>query len=145
LGQLAAAVARQLNGLGSMVSRHTTLALDGRDSDEALRSSLEELSTAAAEANSLARQLHTFSGSQVAEPVWFDPNARLSQMYRYLLGLLGEGIDLELALGEDLGELLADPGQWDEVIVNLVQNAREAMPEGGRLRIETSAAEVDEN
>jgi signal transduction histidine kinase len=106
---------------------------------------MEELSTTAAKANSLAKQLHIFSGSRVVEPVWFDPNARLSQMYRYLVGLVGKRIDLELALGEDLGELLADPWQWDQVIVNLVQNAREAMPEGGRLRIETSAVEVDEN
>jgi PAS domain S-box-containing protein len=145
LGQLAATVAYQLNTLLSVISRHTGLALDRCDGNEALRSSMEELSTTAAKANSLAQQLHIFSGSHVVEPVWFDPNARLSQMYRYLLGFVGDRIDLELALGEDLGELLADPWQWDQVIVTLVQNAREAMPEGGRLRIETSSAEVDEN
>jgi PAS domain S-box-containing protein len=145
LGQLAATVAQHLNSLLSVISRHSGLVLDRCDGNEELRSSMDELSTAAAKANSLARQLHIFSGSQVGEPVWFDPNARLSKMYRYLLGLVGERIDLELALGEDLGELLADPWQWDQVIVNLVQNAREAMPEGGRLRIATSSAEVDEN
>jgi signal transduction histidine kinase len=144
LGQLAGTVADQLNAFLSVISRCAAMGLDGCNDTGASRSSLEELSRTAAKAASLAQQLYIFSGSQAVEPVWFDPNTRLSQMYHRLIGLVGEHIHLELALGEDIGELLADPRHWDQVIVNLVQNACDAMPEGGRLRIETSSAEVGE-
>ena len=144
VGQLAAAVADQLNSLLSVICGSANLALQNCDGNAELRGGLEEVSRTAAKATSLARQLQIFSGREAAEPVWFDPNMRLSQMEPQLLSAVGEHIDLELAPGEDIGELLADPSQWDRVMLNLVQNACEAMSAGGRLKIETSSVEVGE-
>ena len=92
----------------------------------------------------LTQQLLAFSRHQVIQPKRFDVNHRVIETHRILKRLIGEDIQLDLALGENIGEILADPGQLDQVIINLVVNARDAMPNGGRLLIETAALDVAE-
>jgi len=144
VGELAGGLAHEFNNLLTVISGYTRLLLDRCQGDEVSSSSLERISTAAERAATLTRQLLTFSRSQIIQPMWFGPNQRLSQMQGLLCHVLGDDIELELALGDDLGEFLADPQQFDQVILNLVQNARDAMPEGGLLTIETAAVEVGE-
>ena len=144
VSRLAGRVADEFTGVLTSISGSNSVALARCEGDALLRSSLEETSKATDRAAILARQLWVFASGQIAEPMWFDPNQRLSRMDGLLGRLLGENIELELALGEDVGEILADPLQVDQVIVNLVQNARDAMPDGGRLKIETAALDVGE-
>jgi PAS domain S-box-containing protein len=144
VSQLAGAVAHDMGNLLAVILGHTRIARDRIQGDAPLASSLEALSTSAQRATILARQLFKIGGIQTVQPVWFDPNHRLSEMRSRFATILGENIRLELVLDEDLGEILADPMQIDDVIVSLVENARDAMPNGGRLKIETAAVEVGE-
>ena len=145
VGQLARGVAHQFNKVLTVISGCSRLALEGCRGDPALRGLLEEISVAVDRAALLTQQLRWFSGGHAAEPQWFDPNRRMSQMLGLLHHLVGEHVELELALGRDVGEILADPLQVDQMIVNLVQNARDAMPDGGSLTIATSAVEIGED
>ena len=112
--------------------------------DSPLFGSIEEISTAADRAAVLTQQLLAFSRHHVIQPKRFDINLRVIETHRILRRLIGEDIQLELALGEDIGQILADPGQVDQVIINLVVNARDAMPNGGRLLIETAVLDLAE-
>lgn len=144
VSQLAGAVAHDMGNLLAVILGHTRIARDRIQGDAPLASSLEALSTSAQRATILAQQLFKIGGIQTVQPVWFDPNHRLSEMRSRFAIILGENIRLELVLDEDLGEILADPMQIDDVIVSLVENARDAMPNGGLLKIETAAVEVGE-
>jgi CheY-like chemotaxis protein len=95
-------------------------------------------------AAALTRQLLAFSRKQVLQPVALDLNQSAAGVEKMLRRILGEDIDLVQTLAPDLGLTLADPGQIEQVLMNLVVNARDAMPEGGRLTIETSNVEIDE-
>jgi PAS domain S-box-containing protein len=144
LGQLAGGLAHEFNNLLTVISGYSDMLLDGCRADAEDRRSLEHIAKAADRAAGLTRQLMTFSRRQVVQPKRFNLNQRISQMQSLLCGLVGEKIELKLTLGENFGEILGDPAQVDDVIVNLVQNARDAMPDGGRLLIETAAIEVGE-
>ena len=104
---------------------------------------LQELQPAD-EISVLIGQLLAIAGAQTAEPQWFDPNQRLHEMRGLLSRVLGPEIHVQLSYAEDLGEILADPLQFEHVIVNLARNARDAMPDGGIMSIETAAIEVGE-
>jgi PAS domain S-box-containing protein len=145
VGQLAAGLAHEFNNLLTVIAGHAGMVLNRCGDDAVARSSLESISMAADRAGFLTRQLLTFSRSQAARVQWFDLNDRLSRMDAILAGLGGDHIELDFGLGENVGEILADPHQMDDVILNLVRNACDAMPHGGRLTIETSAVEVDES
>lgn len=145
VGQLAGGVAHELNRFLAEISGHASTALAKSQGDAVLSSSLEAISKSADRAALLAQQLLAISGAQPAQLRWFDPNQRLSELRDTLASLLGKDIDLELVLGEDLGEILADPVQIDQVIVKLVENARDAMPDGGLVKIETAAVEAGES
>jgi CheY-like chemotaxis protein len=105
---------------------------------------MDEISQAASRAAALTQQLLAFSRKQVVQPKVFKVNERVAQTHKILRRLIGEDVQLELALGEEDEDILADPGQIDQVLINLVVNARDAMPNGGRLLIETAAVELGE-
>lgn len=144
VGKMAGGVAHHFNNLLAVISGYSSMELTNCEAGSNLHSSLKEISKAADRAALLTRQLLTFSRPQTLQPKWFDLNYRLREMRGLLTYLLGERIELSLTLGEDIGEILADPQQLDEVIVNLVHNSRDAMPNGGRLKIQTTALQVGE-
>jgi PAS domain S-box-containing protein len=144
IGQLAGGVAHDFNNLLTVISGYSALALEGLGPGDRLQEPLEQIAEAAVRAGALTQQLLAFSRKQLVQPRRFDLNERVTQMHKILRRLIGEDIQLDLALGEHLGEILADPGQVDQVIINLVVNARDAMPNGGRLLIETADVELGE-
>jgi two-component system, cell cycle sensor histidine kinase and response regulator CckA len=144
VGQLAGGVAHDFNNLLTVISGYSKMLLSDLEPDSPLFGSIEEISTAADRAAVLTHQLLAFSRHQVIQPKRFDINQRVIETHQILKRLISEDIQLELALGEDIGEILADPGQVDQVIINLVVNARDAMPKGGRLLIETAALDLAE-
>jgi PAS domain S-box-containing protein len=145
IGQLAGGVAHDFNNLLTVISGYSALALSGMAPGDGLRESLDEISQAAMRAATLTQQLLAFSRKQVIQPAVFKLNDRVAQMHKILRRLIGEDIQLELALGDGDEEILADPGQVDQVILNLVVNARDAMPDGGQLLIETAVVELGES
>ena len=145
VGRLAGRAADEFGQLLDTISRQTHVALQRCEDDPLLRSALEAISAANDRAELLSRKLLAFSRGQVNQPQWFDANQQLSRMCHVLNDALGEGAELDLVLGEDLGETLGDPLQFGEVILSLVRNAAEAMPGGGRVVVETAAVEVGED
>jgi len=143
VGRLAGGVAHDFNNLLTAIAGYSEFLIEGID-DEHLRLHAEEISRAAARAASLTGQLLAFSRRQVLQPRVLDLNAVVSDMHMMLQRLIGEDIELASSLAPDLGLVRADPTQIEQVIVNLAVNAREAMPGGGSLTIETSNIETDE-
>jgi two-component system, cell cycle sensor histidine kinase and response regulator CckA len=140
VGRLAGGVAHDFNNLLGVILGYTELLL-GKAS-EAQRGKLEQILRATERATGLTRQLLAFSRRQVVAPKSLDLNDLLSHLKRMLGRLLGEDIDLAVVPGADLGCVKADPVQLEQVVMNLCVNARDAMPHGGRLRIETANIEV---
>ena len=144
VGRLAGGVAHDFNNLLTAITGQARLLLDFEPTSEELRIGLEEIVRAGTRAGGLTRQLLAFSRKQVLQPRVLDLNAVLLDTERMLRRLIGEDVALVVAVDADLGNVRADPGQMEQVIVNLAVNARDAMPEGGTLTIGTRAAEVDE-
>jgi two-component system, cell cycle sensor histidine kinase and response regulator CckA len=136
-------VAHDFNNLLTSILGHTELMLDELPGDHALRADLGEIRHAAERAADLTSQLLAFSRKQVIEPRILDLNETIGRIAGMLRRLIGEHIELVTALEPTLGRVLADSGQLEQVLVNLVVNARDAMPEGGRLRIETANVVLD--
>lgn len=143
VGQLAGGIAHDFNNLIAVILLHSELMLRDLEQDCALRRRAEEIRKAADRAASLTRQLLAFSRKQVLQPKVLDLNAVVADMNNMLRRLIGEHIELLTATETELGKVKADPGQIEQVIMNLVVNARDAMPRGGRLAIETANVELD--
>ncbi len=137
IGALAGGVAHDFNNLLSVILSYTRLLLDGLPPDDPIASDLEEVHTAGLRAADLTRQLLAFSRKQLLQPRVLDVNSIVTGMEKMLRRLLGEGIELSLIAGARVGKVHADPGQLEQVVMNLVVNARDAMPKGGQLSIET--------
>jgi signal transduction histidine kinase/ActR/RegA family two-component response regulator len=144
VGQLAGGIAHDFNNLLTVVTGYTELLLSGPQLDEHTRSALREVNRAGERAASLTRQLLAFSRRQILQPKVLDLNAVVSDMSNMIRRLIGEHIHVIISLAPDLGRAKADPGQIEQVILNLAVNARDAMPGGGRLTIETSNCELNE-
>jgi two-component system cell cycle sensor histidine kinase/response regulator CckA len=144
VGQLAGGVAHDFNNLLSVIMGYTELAQDMTPADTAVRKHLNQIKQAGERAASLTRQLLAFSRQQVLEPKVLNLNAVVHNVSKMLLRLIGENITLSLKPGEPLGSVTADLGQIEQVLMNLAVNARDAMPEGGKIAIETSNIELDE-
>ncbi|HEX8848317.1 MAG TPA: ATP-binding protein [Gemmatimonadaceae bacterium] len=137
VGRLAGGIAHDFNNLLTVMSSCSELLLRELDKEDRRRNDVEEIRRAAQRAASLTRQLLAFSRKQILQPTMVDLNAVVSDMERMLRRVLGEDIVLETALDPDLGFVRADPGQIEQVLMNLVVNARDAMPRGGRIVLRT--------
>jgi two-component system cell cycle sensor histidine kinase/response regulator CckA len=143
VGRLAGGVAHDFNNLLSVILGFTDFAAAALPVDAPGRESLDEVKKAANRAVALVRQLLAFSRRQVLTPKVVDVAGVILDLERILRGVAGEQIDLQLALEPKLWPVRADPAQLEQVLVNLAMNARDAMPEGGRLRIATANVELD--
>ena len=144
LGRLAGGIAHDFNNLLMVIEGHADLVLQDLPPEDPLRGSVEDIRRAASRATDLTRQLLAFSRGQLLNPRVLDLNASLRDSTRMLRRLLGEHIDLTTSLDDQAGPIKADPGQLDQVIVNLAVNARDAMPQGGRVSIATRNVTIDE-
>ncbi len=142
IGGLAGGIAHDFNNLLSVILGYTDLLL-GDLPDGPLRSDLEEVRRAGERARDLTRQLLAFSRRQILEPRVLDLNTVVHGMEKMLRRLLGEGIILSLLTFTRLAKIKADPSQLEQVLMNLVVNARDAMPKGGKLAIQTDNVELD--
>jgi PAS domain S-box-containing protein len=144
IGQLAGGVAHDFNNLLTIITGYSELALDRLEPDAPQRGYLNEIKKAGDRATSLTRQLLAFGRRQVLAPQVLDLNSVVSNMGRMLRRVIGEDIELVTILPPDLGTVRVDPGQIEQVILNLALNARDAMPQGGKLTIETSKVDLDQ-
>jgi signal transduction histidine kinase/ActR/RegA family two-component response regulator len=144
IGRLAGGVAHDFNNLLSVVLSYSHLLLDDLAATDPMRADLEEIKKAGERGADLTRQLLAFSRQQVIEPRILDLNHVVESMDKMIRRLIGEDIELKTSPGRELGRVVTDPGHIEQVILNLVVNARDAMPDGGTLTIETGNAELDE-
>ncbi len=143
VGRLAGGIAHDFNNLLMVISGYCEFLLERIGSDPALRGPAQEIANASNRATSLTRQLLAFSRKQMLTPKVLDLNEVVTENLKMLNRLIGEDIDLVMVPGAELGAVKADPGQIEQVIMNLAVNARDAMPRGGRLTIETSNVTLD--
>jgi two-component system, cell cycle sensor histidine kinase and response regulator CckA len=144
VGRLAGGVAHDFNNLLTAIIGFSQLLLKRLGPDNAGRREIEEIKRAGERAASLTRQLLAFSRRQVLQPKVLDLNAAVTEMEHMLRRLIHENVDLRVVLDPGPIRVKADPGQLEQVIMNLVLNARDAMPGGGKLTVETASAELGE-
>ena len=144
VGRLAGGIAHDFNNILTAIIGYADLLGEDPATSPDARADLDEIRRAAQRAAALTRQLLAFSRQQVLEPRVFDLNGLVANLEKMLRRLIGEDVELRTALHPDLGPVRADPGQIEQVLVNLVVNARDAMPQGGKITIETDAVELDE-
>ena len=144
IGQLAGGVAHDFNNLLMVISAYSELMLDSLEAENPLRRNAEEILTAARRAAELTRQLLAFSRKQLQALQMLDLNSVVSEIGRMLPHLIGEDIELIISPGKKLNKVKADAGQIEQILMNLAANARDAMPCGGKLTIETANVRIDE-
>ena len=144
VGRLAGGVAHDFNNMLTAISGYTSFALERAPAGSPLRGDLDEVRKATERAALLTRQLLAFSRKQVLQPEVLDLNEIVAELESMLRPLLGEEVRLTTKLDPSLGSIEADPGQLHQVVMNLVVNARDAMPAGGPIWIETANAEIEE-
>lgn len=143
VGRLAGGVAHDFNNLLMVISGYTEVLLEKLKSDSDMQGKAQAIQQAADRATTLTRQLLAFSRKQLLELKVVDVNAIVSDMERLLRPLIGETIELTTRLTPDVGHTRADAGQLEQVLMNLVVNARDAMPTGGKILIQTNRLEID--
>ena len=144
IGQLAGGVAHDFNNLLTAINGYSSLALQRANPDSRTKTYLEEIRKAGDRAANLTRQLLAFGRKQMLKPVALNLNEVVFDMNKMLRRLIGEDIKFDAKLDPQLKKIKADPGQIEQVLVNLVVNSRDAMPQGGALTIETTNFEVDQ-
>jgi two-component system cell cycle sensor histidine kinase/response regulator CckA len=142
VGRLAGGVAHDFNNLLTVISGYGDMIMRGLAADDPLHGCIEEVLKASSRATSLTNQLLAFSRRQVIQPKILDVNVLVANMDRMLRRVIGEHIELETVLTPGLSPVKADAGQLEQVIMNLVVNARDAMPEGGKVYIRTGNVDV---
>jgi len=145
IGTLAGGVAHDFNNLLTIIIGNAELALMNVIKDESLRTGIEEIKKAGERAASLTRQLLAFSRKQIVQPKILDINELLIDIEKMLGRLIGDNIELLTIPDPALWREEIDHGQIDQIIINMVVNARDAMPQGGKLTIETANADLDKN
>src|SRR5438309_45653 len=144
VGRLAGGIAHDFNNLLTVIVSYSDLLLEDLGSDDPKRDDVAQIRKAADGAAVLTRQLLAFSRQQVLEPKVLDLKATVASTEKLLKRLIGEDVRLTTSLAPDLGAVKADPGQLEQIIINLAVNARDAMPTGGRLTIEAANVDMDE-
>ncbi|MFZ0911160.1 MAG: PAS domain S-box protein [Candidatus Acidiferrales bacterium] len=143
VGQLAGGVAHDFNNLLGVILGYSELLLERGGLDDSQCKDIEEIQKAGVRASLLTRQLLAFSRKQVLQPTVLELNMVVAGAEKLLRRLIGEDIELLVVLNSALGRIKADAGQLEQIIMNLAVNARDAMPPGGKLTIETSNVEID--
>jgi two-component system cell cycle sensor histidine kinase/response regulator CckA len=144
VGRLAGGVAHDFNNMLTVIAGYNRMILDELSTLDPLRGYAEEILKAADRAGALTNQLLAFSRRQIMQPRVINLNAVIGHTEKMLCRLIGEDIQLVMSLDEGAGNIKADPNHIEQAIVNLAVNARDAMPSGGRITIETSNVQVDE-
>jgi two-component system, cell cycle sensor histidine kinase and response regulator CckA len=145
VGRLAGGVAHDFNNLLTIITSYSELALDAVPAESALSSKIQEILLAAKRAAELTRQLLAFSRKQPQALRILDLNPVIAAISKTLPRLIGEDIEFSFVPGQGVGQVRIDPVQMEQILMNLAANARDAMPEGGHLRIETSQAYLDQD
>jgi PAS domain S-box-containing protein len=143
IGRLAGGIAHDFNNLLTIIKGYTELALNRPRISAELQADVERIEDASERAGTLVRQLLAFSRRQVLQPKLIDLNGIVLGLDKLLRRLMDEDIQMTTIPGKDVGTIKADPGQMEQVIMNLVVNARDAMPNGGRLTVETANVDLD--
>jgi PAS domain S-box-containing protein len=144
IGKLAGGIAHDFNNLLTVIKGYNQLSLMELKKDDPLRANIEEVQKAAERAAALTRHILAFSRRQILQFKVFDLNTLLHNLDKLLRRLIGEDIELVTFYSEDLGKVKTDPGQIEQVVMNLAVNARDAMPHGGKLTIEMANVELDQ-
>jgi two-component system cell cycle sensor histidine kinase/response regulator CckA len=144
VGRLAGGVAHDFNNVLTAIFGYTDLLIEQFTEDDPRRADVMEIRRSAERAASLTRQLLAFSRKQMMQPRVLNLNQVIESLSKLLERLIGEDIPLRVDAGADLWDVRADPGQIEQILMNLVANARDAMPEGGRLTIATANAAVEQ-
>jgi two-component system cell cycle sensor histidine kinase/response regulator CckA len=145
VGRLAGGVAHDFNNLLTVINGYSAVAFSGLRAEDPNRELLAQVQQAGERAVNLTRQLLAFSRKQMLQPQVVNLNEVLVELHKLLKRLIGEDVELALVQAPDLGLAKVDPGQFEQAVINLAVNARDAMPQGGRLTIETRNAELDED
>jgi PAS domain S-box-containing protein len=143
IGALAGGIAHDFNNMLMVILGYGKMALSQLPQDDPIYHDLREIYKAGERAASLTNQLLAFSRKQITQPEIMDLNRLLHDFEKMLRRMLGEDIDIRIIAQPDLGNIKADPGQIDQVIMNLAVNARDAMPQGGKFVLETKNVELD--
>jgi len=144
VGRLAGGIAHDFNNLLTVIRLNTEIIMEGLDPEDPRSEDVKQIRSAAERASTLTRQLLAFSRKQILQPRVLDMNSVVGNVEPMLRRLIGEDITITSTCSAR-GYVVADPGQLDQVLVNLVVNARDAMPQGGRITIETRNIDLDEN
>ena len=142
VGRLAGGVAHDFNNFLTVIIGHSQLLIDRLASNDPMRTDIQEVEKCAQHAADLTRQLLAFSRKQILQPKVLDLNAIVANLEKMLRRLIGEDVELTVRLNPSLGRVKTDPGQVEQIIVNLAANARDAMPGGGKLTIETANTDL---
>jgi len=145
IGRLSAGVANDFNNLLGVIAAYCEILQSKLLPENPLRDRVDQIAIAAARAAELTQQLLAFSRQQILVPKLLGLNQVVTTLEPILRHIAGEHIEVASILDPDLGQVLADEGQVEQILINLTNNARDAMPEGGRLSIETSNTTIDEN
>lgn len=145
VGRLAGGVAHDFNNLLTIINGYSELILDGLPASDPLVDYVEQIRRAGDRAAEMTKQLLAFSRKQMQQPVVLDMNSLIRETEKLLHRLIGADIELVLDLKSDLWKINADKGQMEQIIMNLILNARDAMPSGGSLVVATNNVELDEN
>jgi len=144
IGRLAGGVAHDFNNLLTVITGYSELMLQKIGEESPLHGQVAEIKRAGERAASLTQQLLAFSRKQIIDPKVVRLDRLVAEMHKMLTRLIGEDIELHAATGKSLGSVKVDPGQFGQILMNLVVNARDAMPGGGKIVIETANVDLDE-
>jgi two-component system cell cycle sensor histidine kinase/response regulator CckA len=143
IGRLAGGVAHDFNNMLSVILSYTDLATGDLPREDPMRADLKEVRDAGLRASELTKQLLAFSRQQILQPVVLDFRQAILAMRKFFERLVGEHIELAFFVSSSTGHISADPTQIEQVVMNLVVNARDAMPKGGKLTIEARDVEIE--